>query len=98
MQVRYLYHLEAFQDSNSIRSSAYNVDYAYALWRSCFEGRETWLNTVERGATYVAGDLEGCLGVWFSGRYRTSEALVYIGRVNDYLARRIWATPGFASG
>ena len=98
MQVRYLYHLEAFQDSNAIRSSAYNVDYAYAVWRSCFEGKETWLNTVERGATYVAGDLEGCLGVWFTGRYRTPDALGYIGRVNDYLARRIWSTPGFAFG
>ncbi|MDX2378558.1 MAG: hypothetical protein QNM02_02220, partial [Acidimicrobiia bacterium] len=98
LQVRYLYHLEAFQDSNAIRSSAYNADYAYAVWRSCFEGNETWLNTVERGATYVAGDLEGCLGMWFSGRWRTTEAVNYIARVNDYLVRRIWTTSGFAAG
>jgi autotransporter family porin len=98
LQVRYQYHLEAFQDANAIRSSAYNADYAYAVWRSCFEGKETWLNNVERGATYVAGDLEGCLGVWFSGRYRTPAAVGYIGRVNDYLARRIWETPEFAFG
>jgi autotransporter family porin len=94
----YLYHGSAFQDSNAIRSSAYNADYTYAVWRSCFEGNEGWLNTVERGATYAAGDLEGCLGVWFTGRYRTAEAVGYIGRVNDYLARRIWTTPDFANG
>ena len=98
LQVRYLYHLEAFQDSNAIRSSAYNADYAYAVWRSCFEGNETWFNTVERGATYVAGDLDGCLGAWFSGRWRTSESLGYIDRVNDYLTRHIWTTPDFANG
>jgi autotransporter family porin len=98
LQVRYQYHLEAFQDANAIRSSAYNADYAYAVWRSCFEGKETWLNNVEHGATYRAGDLEGCLGVWFSGRYRTSAALGYISRVNDYLVRRVWETPEFAFG
>jgi autotransporter family porin len=98
LQVRYLYHLEAFQDANAIRSSAYNADYAYAVWRSCFEGNEGWLNTAERGATYAAGDLEGCLGVWFTGRWRTAEAVGYIGRVNDYLARRIWTLPEFAFG
>jgi len=98
LQVRYQYHLEAFQDANAIRSTAYNADYVYAVWRSCFEGEMTWLNNVEHGATYRAGDLEGCLGVWFSGRYRTPDAIGYIGRVNDYLQRRVWETPEFANG
>jgi hypothetical protein len=75
-QVRWLYHMEAFEDSNhmeafedsnAIESSAYNVDYTYAVWRDCYDGNLGWLNTVERGATYGAGDLDGCLGVWFSG-------------------------------
>jgi hypothetical protein len=98
LQVRYQYHLEAFQDANAIRSTAYNADYVYAVWRSCYDGEMTWLNNVEHGATYRAGDLEGCLGVWFSGRYRTPDALGYIGRVNDYLQQRVWETPGFANG
>jgi autotransporter family porin len=95
MQVRYLYHQEAFEDSNAIRSSAYNVDYGYAVWRSCFNGEMTWLNTVERGATYQAGDLWGCLGVWFSGRWYTQPAKDYIAFVQDYLNRRIWTTDDF---
>jgi hypothetical protein len=89
-QVRYQYHGEAFEDENAIRSSAYNVDYTYAVWRSCYEGELGWLNTVDRGATYVAGDVWGCLGVWFSGRWRTSPALTYIAAVQQYLADRIW--------
>lgn len=96
-QVRFQYHGSAFEDENAIRSSAYNVDYTYAIWRSCYEGELTWLNTVERGATYVAGDVWGCLGVWFSGRWRTSAALGYIAAVQQYLADRIWERPDFAN-
>ncbi len=95
MQVRYLYHTEAFEDSNAIRSSAYNLDYAYSVWRACYNGELTWLNDVERGRNYAAGDLEGCLGVWFSGRWYTADAVTYIGRVNDYLARRVWEQSDF---
>lgn len=97
-QVRLAYHGSAFVDDNARRSSAYNVDYTYAVWRSCFEGRETWLNTVERGATYVAGDMKGCLGVWFAGRWYTSGARTYIAEVESYLAQRIWETPNFRNG
>ena len=39
---------------------------------------ETWLNTVERGREYVAGDLWGCVGTWFSGRWYTQPSLTYI--------------------
>lgn len=92
-QVRYRYHTAAMD--NSIRSSAYNVDYAYSFWRSCFEGQFTWLNTVERGRQYAAGDAWGCLGVWFSGRWSTQPAVDYMGWVRDYLNRRIWQTPEF---
>ncbi|MDP2291127.1 MAG: hypothetical protein Q8M22_08035 [Actinomycetota bacterium] len=97
-QVRVPYHGSAFVDDNARRSSAYNVDYTYAVWRSCFEGRETWLNSVERGATYVAGDMKGCLGVWFAGRWYTQPARQYIAEVESYLAQRIWETPDFRNG
>ena len=94
-QVRVPYHQTAFVDDNAKRSSAYNVDYTYAGWRSCYEGEMTWLNTVERGSNYVAGDAWGCLGVWFSGRWHTAAADGYSAKVQDYLARRVWAAPGF---
>jgi hypothetical protein len=94
-QVRRPYHQEAFEDENAVRSSAYNVDYTYAGWRSCYEGKETWLNTVERGATYAAGDLWGCAGVWFAGRWYTQPAKDYIAAVQGYLADRVWEQPGF---
>ena len=90
LQVRYLYHGEAFEDSNSIESTSYNADYTWAVWRDCYDGNLGWLNTVERGAAYSAGDLDGCLGVWFSGRWRTSAAVTYIAAVNDYLDDRVW--------
>jgi hypothetical protein len=97
-QVRVPFHGSAFVDDNAKRSAAYNVDYTYAVWRSCYEGELTWLNTVERGATYAAGDLKGCLGVWFSGRWYVDGARHYIADVDDYLARRIWENPDFING
>jgi autotransporter family porin len=98
MQVRYQYHQTAYEDSNAILSSAYNVDYALAFWRDCYEGDMDWLNTVERGAEYAAGDVEGCLGVWFSGRWRTAPAEEYIAAVLDYRDRRIWEESDFLNG
>jgi autotransporter family porin len=95
MQVRYLYHGSAFTDSNAIRSTAYNVDYTYAIWRACFEGEFTWLNTVERGAEYRSGDAMGCTGVWFSGRWRTVAANQYIAKVDEYVRTKVWTTAGF---
>ena len=52
IQDRYLYHTEAFQGNNAVVSTAYNVDYGYAVWRSCFEGEMGWLNTLEHSGTY----------------------------------------------
>ncbi len=93
LQVRYPYNVDAFP--GVARSSAMNSDYGYAVWRSCYEGKMTWLNTVERGSDYAAGDAWGCMGVHFSGRWHTAAAQGYITRVKDYLAQRIWTTPNF---
>jgi autotransporter family porin len=77
------------------RSTAMNADTAYGIWRACFEGYEHWLNDVERGRQYGAGDALGCMGRWFSGRWHTAPAEQYVAKVKDYLARRIWETPDF---
>jgi hypothetical protein len=77
------------------RSTAMNADAAYAIWRSCYDGYETWLNTVPRGSQYHKGDVWGCVGRWFAGRWRTSAALGYIKKVKQYLREKIWLTPDF---
>ena len=59
-------------------STAYNLDAALAARRSCYEGNETWLNQFERGRDYAAGDLWGCVGLWFSGRWYTPGVESYI--------------------
>ena len=93
MQVRYPYFVTTIGDA--ITSTAYNLDLAYAVWRTCYEGQEEWLNTVERGQPYAAGDLWGCIGRWLAGRWYTPPARSYIDAVKDYLDQRIWESPGF---
>jgi len=77
------------------RSTAMNADAAYAIWRSCYDGYETWLNTVQRGSQYHKGDAWGCVGRWDAGRWRTPQALHYIARVKKYLREKIWLRPDF---
>jgi hypothetical protein len=77
------------------QSTAMNADAAYAIWRSCYNGYETWLNTVPRGSQYHKGDVWGCVGRWDAGRWRTPKALHYIARVKKYLREKIWLTPDF---
>jgi autotransporter family porin len=93
LQVRFPYWPSAFPAAGP--SSSYNVDYALASWRSCFEGQYTWLNQFERGQDYAAGDAWGCVGVWFAGRWHTPAADAYVVAVQAYLAQRIWTTPAF---
>jgi hypothetical protein len=76
-------------------STAMNADTAYAIWRSCYNGYEVWLNNVPRGEQYHAGDVWGCVGRWFAGRWHTQPAQQYISQVEQYLGERIWLTPYF---
>jgi hypothetical protein len=77
------------------RSTAMDADVAYAFWRACYNGDDTWLNTVERGSTYHAGDAWGCVGEWFSGRWHTSDSDGYVTRVQQYESQKIWTTADF---
>ena len=76
-------------------STAFNVDVALAARRNCFEGNETWLNTVERGQDYAAGDLWGCVGCGSRAAGTRPAVQQYIGDVQAYLNQRIWEDPGF---
>jgi autotransporter family porin len=72
-----------------------NADTAYAIWRACFEGYESWLNQVEHTGTYAAGDAWGCVGRWFAGRWHTSPADQYMAAVQDYQRQKIWQQADF---
>ncbi len=93
LQNRYPYEQSAWPGIAD--STAFNADLTYAIWRASFEGYEWWLNDVEHGEPYAAGDAWGCFGRWFSGRWHTPAAEDYIDRVQDYLGQRIWETPNF---
>jgi hypothetical protein len=77
------------------QSTAMNADTAYAVWRSCYDGYETWLNTVPHVGTYAAGDVWGCVGRWDAGRWHNTQAEQYIARVKHDLRIRVWAKPYF---
>jgi hypothetical protein len=80
------------------RSTAMNADLGYAIWRACYDGYETWLNTVPEPRKYAKGDLWGCVGRWFSGRWHTAPAQQYIAKVRKYEREKIWLTKDFQQG
>ena len=94
-QTRYPFMRSAFP--RAYDSSAYNLDVTYAIWRSCFEGTETWLNIVERSRDYAAGDMLGCMGRWFAGRWYTQPAIDYMAVVQGHVTRRTWQSANFLS-
>jgi hypothetical protein len=68
---------------NSRRYTAFNVDYALAEMRGCYDGLSTYLNN-------PSGDVWGCLGAWFSGAWRDGGALSYISRVQGFYNQKAW--------
>lgn len=79
------------------RATAFNADYWGAIIRSYYDGKHDWLNTVERGRRYRAGDLWGSIGVWASGRWHLGTSGSYVAKVKDYLQRRVWEDRWFSS-
>ena len=93
------YHLWKAAWPGIAASTAMNVDVAYAIWRSCFNGDEIWLrNSAPSSQPYRAGDLWGCVGRWFAGAWYTPTADQYINRVKGLLQERVWEQPGFTLG
>ncbi len=45
--------------------TAFHMDYSLMKIRSCYEGYKLYLPS-----TYTIGDLEGCIGNWFSGGWK----------------------------
>ncbi len=92
-QINYQYYRDGFPAA--AESNAYHLDYALAVWRSCYEGAYTWLNNVDKGATYGAGDAWGCVGFWNAGRWHTAKGEGYVSEVQEYINQRIWEQPRF---
>lgn len=76
-------------------STAFNADYYGGILRAYFDGKMTWLNTMQRGKRYEPGDLWGSLGAWFAGRWWTDPASQYIQRIRDTMRERPWLKAGF---
>jgi hypothetical protein len=72
------------------RFTAFNADYYGGILRAYLDGTQRWLNTVERGRPYRAGDVWGSVGAWYSGRWWTPESVAYMERVREELRRRTW--------
>lgn len=79
----------------SSKYTAFNADYYGGILRSYFDGREKWLNDVERGERYTRGDLWGSVGAWYAGRWRTDAALGYIRSVQRALKNEPWRDRNF---
>ena len=79
----------------SSKFTAFNADYYGAILRAYYDGKQKWLNDVERGERYGPGDLWGSVGSWYAGRWRTAEALDYIRRVQRTLEDEPWRERGF---
>lgn len=77
------------------RSTAFNADTAYAIWRACYEGYEWWLRDQPPNSGYRAGDMWGCVGRWYSGEWHTSASQQYVAFVQHYLKIRVWTLPYF---
>jgi hypothetical protein len=70
-------------------STAFNVDYALAWQRSCFEGYfDWWVAAPTRGKKW------GCIGLWFSGTWQTNSE-EYIRTVKRHLRQKTWLDPDF---
>jgi autotransporter family porin len=77
------------------QSTAFSADLYGATIRTYFDGCATWLNDVEQGWRYAAGDLWGSIGAWYAGRWHTADAEWYIARVKQEQAARPWLDPYF---
>ena len=93
LQVKKSVHTGTFPTAKD--STAFNLDYALAWRRACYEGDFTWFNDAPQRGGYRAGDEWGCIGAWFSGDWYDAGAQDYIAGVRDHYQSRTWEMPGF---
>jgi hypothetical protein len=88
-QLKWQFHQAAYPQAGE--SNAYQLDYSFAVLRSCYEGNETYLNSTG----YTAGDIWGCVGLWNSGAWHSAQSERYVGRVKGFITERVWEQPRF---
>ena len=96
LQIKYIYNRTAWPMSRD--DTAFNVEYAYGLIRSCYEGWTSYLHNrtpVPGYPHYQPGDLWGCIGSSYSGGWYDQGAINYISKVETQLANKAWRQPGF---
>jgi autotransporter family porin len=71
-------------------STSFNLDFAMAVRRLCYEGKETWV--LDFSPSYAAGDLWGCIGKYYSGYWHDAAADRYIQQVQAIYAAKTWTT------
>ncbi len=102
MQVKGTVHLGTYPLSR--QSTAFNVDYALAWKRACYEGWMSWLRN--KNPAYKAGDEWGCTGAWKSGNWYDGDPVVtlsvkqpgaiwYIAKVKSHVTNKTWLTKDF---
>lgn len=94
LQVRKTAHTGTYPLSQ--QSTPFNVDFALAWRRACYEGYFTWIPSSAKG------DEWGCIGLWYSGKWYDGDANTpysganwYIAKVKQYLADKPWFKTGF---
>ena len=92
-QIKVTYH--AGTHPLSAASTAFNVDYYGALFRYYYDGHADWLDEMDKGQDYAAGDLWGAIGAHYAGRWHTPAADGYIASVQRHLDQRTWTTQDF---
>lgn len=75
--------------------TAWNTDYYGGIIRAYYDGKMTWLNTVERGKQYRPGDLFGSFGAWYSGRWWTEDVSWYTNWVKYRYKEKTWKKDSF---
>lgn len=96
LQIKYIYFQGSWPMSRD--DSAFSIEYALGVIRTCFEGWTTYLSdrTPQPGYPgYHAGDIWGCLGRWYSGSWYDQGALNYIQKVKTAMADQAWLKAGF---
>jgi len=78
----------------SRKSTAFNLDASLLVHRICYEGYMQWLRNIHY-TSYAAGDLWGCVGEWYSGKWHDAGATSYNRKVQTYLSSKPWNQPGF---
>lgn len=87
-------------------STAAAVEALGGWLRGCYEGWIWWLGNHQNGSSpgYHSGDIWGCVGAWYSGKWLDGPASVqdtgeyYISEVKHWYNVRPWLSDGFWAG